>query len=429
MARMLNVIEPSRPPIRRDVDRRITFAGLTTAAAMLGLAAAAAAHSFATGQGVWLPLHLALAGAAGTAVASVMPFFTTALARVGPARPLPRIVAIALVAGGALAVAGGVPGGVPPLSVAGGVAFLTGLLLTSANAFLPLRSSLGLGLRTVPVAYGAALGCVLLGATLATTMVAGWEPVISDWAALKPAHAWLNVFGFISVVIAATLIHLAPTVAGARIRPRRSGSTALIGLALGAPIIALGFASGSDVVARVGACLELLGACALVVHGAGVQRDRGRWTTDAAWHRFAGMSLLAAPAWFLVAVVIATWPILRSGAAPSSWSIVGLAAPLVIGWIAQVLVGSWTQLVPAIGPGDQAVHARQRRRLGQAASPRLVAWNGGVTLVVVGEAIGTVALSAVGAAAIALALVVALGLLVASIALDPRQRIRRPEHT
>ena len=410
---------PARPPIRRGDDRRVTFAGLLIAAALLGLAAIARLQPPAAGQATWLALHLALAAAAGTAVASVMPFFTTALARVAPARPGPRVAAIVLVAGGALAVTGGVVGDVRPLAVAGGMAYLIGMLLTAANAFLPLRSSLGLGLRAVPLVYAAALGCVLSGAALATAMVAGWQPVVTAWAALKPAHAWLNVFGFLSVVIAATLIHLAPTVAGARIRPRRSGSIALIGLVLGAPIIALGFASGSDALARAGALLELTGAAALVVHGIGVQRDRGRWTSDAGWHRFAGLSLLSAPVWFLVSVVLATGPIMSSGATPSAWSMVRLTAPLVIGSIAQVLVGSWTHLVPAIGPGDQAVHALQRRRLGWAATPRWVAWNGGLALVVVGGAVGSTEIGTVGAVAVAFGLLVALALLIASITRDP----------
>lgn len=397
-----------------------------TAAALLGLAGATAAHPLAAGQATWLSLHLALAAAAGTAVASVMPFFTAALARVAPSRPAGRIAAIALVAGGALAVASGVAGGVRPLAVAGGTAYLAGLLLTAANAFLPLRSALGLGFRAVPLAYGAALGCVAAGATLATVMLAGWQPIVEDWAALKPAHAWLNVFGFLSVVIAATLIHLAPTVVGARIRPRRNGSIALGGLVTGAPIVALGFASGSDGVARVGAFLELMGAAALVAHGIGVQRDHGHWTGDTAWHRLSSLSLLSAPVWFLAAVVFATVPILRSGATPSAWSLAPLAAPLVVGWIAQVLVGSWTHLVPAIGPGDQAVHARQRRRLGWGAIPRWVAWNGGLALVVVGGVIENTAIGAIGATAVAGSLVVALGLLVASIVIDPHVALKAP---
>jgi len=47
-----------------------------------------------------------------------------------------------------------------------------------------------------------------------------------------------------------------------------------------------------------------------------------------------------------------------------------------------------SQLVPAIGPGDMAAHARQRTGLGRAAAGRLVALNLGVALVTLGGAIG-----------------------------------------
>jgi nitrite reductase (NO-forming) len=427
VVRALPVIEPTgaRAPIRRGADRRVTFAGLATAAILLGLAGAAAVLRLGGGQATWLALHLALAGAATTAIASLMPFFTTALARVAPARPVARIVAILCVASGALAVAGGVAGGGRALAVVGGVAYLVGLVLTAANAFLPLRSTLGLGLRTVPLAYGAALGCVAAGAALATALLAGWQPVVAAWAVLKPAHAWLNVFGFLSVAIAATLVHLAPTVAGARIRRRRSASSALIGLVAGAPIVAIGFASGSDGLVRIGATLELFGAAALVAHGIGVQRDHGRWTGDAGWHRFTGLSLLAAPVWLVVSVMIATEPILLAGATPSAWSVGPVAAPLAVGWVAQVLIGSWSHLLPAIGPGDQAVHARQRRRLGTAAVPRWVMWNGGLALVVFGGAGGSDTAGAFGTVAVAGSLFVALGLLLASIVVDTRPGLTR----
>jgi len=414
-----------RRPIRRGDDRRVTFAGLITAAVLLGLAGIAAIGPFDTGRASWLPLHLALAGAAGTAIASVMPFFTTALARVAPVHPSARLGAIALVAAGALAVSSGVAAGIGHIAVVGGAAYVAGLLLTSAASFLPLRASLGLGLRIVPLAYGVALACVITGAALATAMMAGWPPVASAWGTLKPAHAWLNVFGFLAVVMAATLIHLAPTVVGARIRPRRSGTIALLALAIGAPTVALGFASGSNPVVVVGGSLEMLGAIALVHHGFGVHRDRGRWTTDAGWHAFTGSSLVVGPVWFLVGVCLAVLPLLEHGASPSAWSVDRFAAPLVLGWVAQVLVGSWTHLVPAIGPGDQTIHARQRRRLGRWAVPRWVLWNGGVALLLAGGVTGSQILSAIGAGALGVALVSALGLLGASVVVDPRSGAQR----
>ena len=99
-----------RAGVRTD-DRRITFAGLAVSASLLGLAMVSLALPEGVRRGLWLPLHLGLAGAAGTAVASVLPFFTTALAIAPPAGRLVRISAIGLIAFGSLAVSGGVIGG------------------------------------------------------------------------------------------------------------------------------------------------------------------------------------------------------------------------------------------------------------------------------------------------------------------------------
>jgi nitrite reductase (NO-forming) len=301
------------------------------------------------------------------------------------------------------------------VAAAGGVAYVAGLLALAGAAFLPLRSAPGFRLRLVHQAYALALGQVSIGVALATAMLAGWSPVASAWGALKPAHGWLNVFGFVSVVIAASLVHLAPTVAGARIRARRSSSVALAGLMTGAPLVALGFAADADAIGRAGAVAELIGAAALVLHGAAVERDRGAWTTDPGWHRFAELSLLAAPAWLFVAMVIAAGRILWLGTDPAAWSVALIAVPLVGGWIGQVLVGSWTHLVPAIGPGDPARHAVQRRWLGRAATARWVAWNAGVALATAWVLTGQAWLAVSGAALLGSALVGGLGLLVAAV--------------
>jgi len=158
------------------------------------------------------------------------------------------------------------------------------------------------------------------------------------------------------------------------------------------------------------------------LHAIAIQRDRGRWTSDQGWHRFASLSLLAAPVWFLVATSIAAGRILWLGAAPGAWSVDTIGVPLVLGWTAQVLIGSWTHLVPAIGPGDPVAHAAQRRRLGRAGVARVATWNGGVALLMVGLLADARIVTAVGASAIAVGLVVALGLLVGSI---PREPVRK----
>jgi hypothetical protein len=349
----------------------------------------------------------------------MLPFFTAALAQVGPARPALRVGSVVLVAAGSILAAVGMNSGTIAVAVVGGVAYVAGLLAVAGSAFLPLRASLGSRLRLVHVAYAAALAQVGVGVLLATTMLAGWSPVAGAWSALKPAHAWLNVFGFVVIVVAASLLHLAPTVAGSRIRPRRSITVAIACLMSGPPLIAVGYAMGWDVVGRGGAIVELLGATALVAHAASVQRDRGAWSSDFGWHRFAGLSLLAGPAWLLVAIAIGAGRIVWLGTSPAAWSVGLIAVPLIAGGIGQVLVGSWTHVVPAIGPGDQRTHAVQRRWLGQAALSRWLAWNVGVVLATAGVIAGSDLLAAAGGLMVGGALSAGLVLLVVSVTLSP----------
>jgi len=103
------------------------------------------------------------------------------------------------------------------------------------------------------------------------------------------------------------------------------------------------------------------------------------------------------------------------GAVPAAWSLESIAAPLALGWVVQVLIGAWTQLLPAIGPGDMAVHARQRIRLGRAGSARLVALNLGVAAIVFGDATGWTPMIGIGLFLSVGALAAALGILVSAV--------------
>lgn len=400
--------------MNRNADRQITLGGVATAAALLGLAAASVALPESTRRGWWLPLHLGLAGAGGTAVASVLPFFTTALTVARPARPAIRVAAIVLVAGGALTVSVGMAADMSSLAVVGGLLYLAGLVLLAGAAFGTLARSLGQARRRLWLAYGVAIAQVLVGVALATAMLAGFAPIADRWGQLKPAHAWLNVFGFLSLTVAATLVHLAPTIAGTRIRPRRSASFAVVALILGVPLVALGFAAGNDAIAQVGALTELAGAAGLVIHALFVQRDRGRWTTDPSWHRLTAWSMVAAPCWFFVATLVAGGRIVALGASPGAWSLSWVAAPLALGWVAQVLIGAWSHLLPAIGPGDMRAHARQRRILGRGATARILALNAGVLLLTVGDILAWVPASAAGVALVGASVIAALATFLAA---------------
>lgn len=394
---------PSEPPaararaISRSTDRRITAAGLGVAGAFLALAAIAAILPPVVRRGAWLPLHLVLAGAAGTAIAAVMPFFTAALAAAPPANPRLRATAIGLLAAGALAVTTGWAGGLDPLAALGGATYLAGLLALATAAAAPLRRGLGPRGGIVAIAYGVGIVDVLVGVAIATAFVGGDRAVAADWAALKPAHAWLNLLGFVSLAIAGTLLHLLPTVLGTRIRRGRSGYLTIGGLALGAPIVAAGFVAGSAVVIRIGAAAAGAGACGLIGYTAACIRDRGRWTTDPGWHRFAIGSLVAAVGWFALAIALAAGRVLVLGATPAAWTLAPIAAPLAVGWAGQSILGASSHLLPAVGPGDMARHAAQRRLLGRAALARLGGLQLGTALLTIGMAGGSALVSAAGA--------------------------------
>jgi hypothetical protein len=368
----------------RSADRRIAFAGMLAAAGFLGLAAVSLALPDAVRLGVWLPLHLAMAGGTGTAIAAMLPFFTTALAVAPPAPAALRIGGVGLVALGALAIALGRAAGLDAVAVAGGVGYLGGVSIVAVAAFRPLAVASGPRRTIVEWAYALALLDLALGATFATAFLAGNPSIVASWGWLKPAHAWLNLFGFVTLVIVGTLVHLAPTVAGARIRSRRSGNVAVVGLGLGAPSVALGYALRIPGLADLGAMLAVIGAAALLLHVISARRDRAGWTSEHAWHRFATGSLVVAPAWLLVATVIAGTRLISGGVDPSSWRLADVVAPLVLGFVLQVLMGAWTHLVPAVGPGLPEVHALRRGMLGRAATHRLVAWNAGVALLSAG---------------------------------------------
>lgn len=365
------------------MDRRLTTAGLAVTVAFLGVAVVSLALPDGVRLGAWLPLHLALAGGAATAIAAMVPFFTAALAVAPPASPILRAATIALVAAGGTLVAFGRAAALPDIAALGAwldVAGFAGVALATA---WPLRHAGGPRRPLTEAAYLIALGNVLAGVVLAALFLGGSSAIVANWAALKPAHGWLNLFGFVCLVIAGTLIHFAPTVAGSRIRRRRAGVVAVTGLAAGAPLVALGYAMGAATIAQLGAIATLVGATALAAHGMQAHRDRAGWTTERDWHAITAGSLLLAPVWLVVAAAAAAAHIVTLGIDPAGWRVSELLAPLVVGVVAQVLLGALSFLVPAVTSGPPERHARQRRRLGRLAPARLIALNAGVALLTV----------------------------------------------
>jgi nitrite reductase (NO-forming) len=406
--------------VDRQADRIVAVAAIVIGLVFLVTAVVVPFLPAAGGSGLWLPIHLALAGAATTVIAGVMPFFSAAIGTTQPVDARLRWASLVLVASGAAVVTYGFGSGRLSLAALGGAAFVVGCIIVGYATLAPWRRGLGPRGGVVALGYGAAVAMVVLGAVLATLYLAGWAPVQEAWVRLKPAHAWLNLIGFVSLIIATTMLHFFPTVVGARIQRVPSAYVTVAGLAGGAFVVALGFGFDSDIVVRTGALLVAAGALGLTLYAGRVWWARNPWHTDHAWHRFAMGGLVSAIAWFDLGVATAVVRLLFDGAAPGAVDASLLTGPLVAGWLGLAVLASATHLIPAVGPGDASAHARQRTLLGRWALVRLAGLDGGVAALSLGLAFGIEALAVVGAVLLASALLVSAGLLVMAVALGLR---------
>jgi len=399
---------------RGRAERGVLRLGLALTAAFL--LAAVASVGLGARPGIdWLSLHLTLAGGATVAIGTFMPHFAVTLAGTDALAARVRVAVLACLAAGGAGVLVGVRGGASWLAVGGGVLLVAGIAGTGWAAFAPMRHGIVRRHPIVQLTYAVALVDVAVGASLAIGYVGGWAPIVESWARLKPAHAWLNLLGFVSLTIVATLVYLLPTVAAARIRAHPGLVVLVIGCVGGPPLVALGAVLDSRAVGLLGSFLALTGGIGLAGHLLDVLRRRGQWTTDAGWHRLVVGHMTAGVAWFLAALVALTVGIWVDGPAPAGWTLGAVGVPLVGGWVLQELAGSWTHLVPSVGPGDVAAHARQRRLLGRWAIPRLVAWNVGVAITWPAVAAGGEAVAVLGGALLLSSVAIGVALLIAAL--------------
>ena len=183
--------------------------------------------------------------------------------------------------------------------------------------------------------------------------------MVSAWATLRPTHAWLTLLGAVSVTIFGTLVYLAPTIVGAGIRPSLVLAAGAVGMIVGPPLAAIGFALDVRSAVIVGALCTLIGALGQAGYVADAVRRHGQFRSEHDWRRVGVWHLVAGTWWFALAVAVALGELV-TGRPVAGWSIGPLVLPLVAGWMLQELVASWTYLAPSVTPGDPSLHAAQR---------------------------------------------------------------------
>lgn len=317
-----------------------------------------------TRLGWWLPLHLALAGAAGTAVSGALPLFATTLAG---ARQLPqRWDPVVLITVGAASIAAGRPLGIRWLVALGGTAYGVGALRLT---WLVLRGWLvGTNRRHAMtlLAYGAAslaltVG-VTLGALLGTGAVGG-----TAFLGVRDAHITLNTEGFLALTVAGSLLILIPVVLRVR-APDVSGRPAILGLTVGVFLQAAGHAAMSSAMVVVGAAIAVLAAVELVrVSALTVARRPRMMEPAAAWH------LLGVPLWL---AGVTTAVLVHAVRGDPVWPL-PLTAALTLGVFVQALVGAWSYLLPVSDPGGSASRRARLERTRPWARTRSAVFNAG----------------------------------------------------
>jgi nitrite reductase (NO-forming) len=325
---------------------------------LLGVAVVSLVHPFIPAPR-WLMIHLLVLGAAGHSILVWSRYFADTLVRL-PATPRrAQSQRLLLFNAGVLLVAIGVPGSLWWLVVVGALGIAVAVGWHVGTLIRGLRTGFASRFSSTIWFYIAAGALLLVGVTLGTWLAA--DPGEPLHTRLQLAHVAVNLLGWIGLTVLGTTVTLGPTmlrtriVEGAEKHSRQALPVLLGGIAL---VVA---AVWADVVVLVPAGLLLYAAgVALVAWPLGRTAWRKPPVSFPSWSLAAGMVWLVGLLLVLVAQV--AWDVSHSG----SWLEVGRTFEqyipyLAAGFVAQVLLGALSYLIPVVlGGGPAAVRATNR---------------------------------------------------------------------
>ncbi|OBI99444.1 copper oxidase [Mycobacterium alsense] len=351
-------------------------AGAVVFAWLAALVAVAVGHRFLPMSG-WLLIHLLALGAAGNAILIWSRHFTDALLRrpPDPTRAAEALVIAAFNAGAVTAVAGMLGRWWPTVLVGGA---LVGAVALAHGAILlrQLRTALPSRFGVTVRYYVAATAFLAIGAGFGVAMAHSALPGRLH-ERFVIAHTVVNLFGWVGLTVLGTLVTLWPTMLRTRMA---AGVEAAAGRGLPALLAALAVAAGgalagSPPITAAGA-LGYLGAAGFVLrpHLDEIRRKRPG--------DFATLSVLAGVAWLIGSLAFAAVALASAPTWPAAVAAAGyLTAPVLAGFLVQVLLGSLTYLTPVVMGGRAATMAAGAE-LERGAPWRLAVANAGLLLCV-----------------------------------------------
>ncbi|MFI8092768.1 multicopper oxidase domain-containing protein [Streptomyces sp. NPDC086080] len=311
------------------------------------------AHHFLPHAG-WLLVHTLLLGAVTNAVVIWSGHFAASVLRLPEAnRGAPAALRLLCLNAGAIGVISGMFFDRWPVVLVGGSLVAAAVTAHAVWLVRLMRRALP-GRFTMTVRYYTAAAALLpVGAALGVVMARGsLGGDLPD--RLLIAHELINLLGWVGLTVAGTLITLWPTMLRTRVADgaERAGRTAL-------PVLLAGLG------AAVAAALlgpPPLAAPGVAAYAAGLVIAGIPWVREArakAPRSFAAWSVAAGSLWLAGSLLVLAGILLST----TSWITVAertslLTAPLAAGWIAQVLLGALSFLVPVVlGGGPTAVRA------------------------------------------------------------------------
>lgn len=336
MTRPTPMTTPSQS--RASWHRRVGLVPLTYLAAIIVVAFV---HPFLA-EGVWFLVHLLLLGAATNAILIWSSHFSDAVLRTRADSKRGETTRLAVLNAGVLAVLAAGILSQAWVGVGGATLVFAAALGHLVSLAVRLRRALPARFGMTVHFYLAATAALLVGIPLGALMLVDHS---SEWhERVLLVHVHVNLFGWIAMTVLGTLVTLWPTVLRTRIadgaeraavRAWWLGSAGLVALTVALlawwPVLA------------VGAVILLLAATVLIgIPGFSAARRRTP-SSFAAW------SMAAAVGW-LIAALGYDGVLLATADGPSGMEdrLGALLVPLLVGFVAQVLLGALSYLIPVV---------------------------------------------------------------------------------
>ncbi|GAA2653918.1 hypothetical protein [Paractinoplanes durhamensis] len=323
-------------------------AGLLPAAYLAALVVLAVAHPLLP-QWRWVAIHLLMLGAVTNAILVWSAHFTSAILRVPPpGRRRGEVVRLVLLNAGVVAVLAG-----PPWVGVGGAAAIFAAVLGHLR-WLAARLRAALPARfAVTVHYYLAAAVALLAGIPA----GAWMLVVDDAGRSRVLlfHAHVNLLGWVMLTVLGTVLTLWPTVLRTRMDDAAvaAGRAALPVAIAGIALVAAGVLAWWSVLAVAG--LAAFAAAVLVTACPAVRAARRKPPES-----FAAWSIAAGAGWLLVALAVDAVTLATAGGPDAAADRFGAALiPLLVGSVAQILLGALAYLLPMVlGGGPARVRER-----------------------------------------------------------------------